>query len=170
MINNTNILSYFIKDIKDPTERNFYKQKNIDNIIEIVYKYKRLFMINKNFIPNHIYNYKTNIAITNALCNYKIEISKKHKVKIIFYKKDKEILTLNYNFIAYYFIYNKYLVKTFLYYLVDNINYTYIRIKYYNMHKYIYNTGYVFKYKYSHICIMNKYELHYYNRFFSIYN
>jgi hypothetical protein len=110
MINNTNILSYFIKDIKDPTERNFYKQKNIDNIIEIVYKDKRLFMINKNFTPNHIYNYKTNIAITNALCNYKIEINNKHKVKIIFYKKDKEILTLNY-----YFIYNKYLVKTFLY-------------------------------------------------------
>jgi hypothetical protein len=38
------------------------------------------------------------------------------------------------------------------------------------MHKYIYNTGYILKYKYSHICIMNKYELHYYNRFINIYN
>jgi hypothetical protein len=39
-----NILSYFIKDIKDPIELAFYKQKNIDNTIEIFYKNELLYI------------------------------------------------------------------------------------------------------------------------------
>jgi hypothetical protein len=52
-----NILSYFIKDIKDPIELAFYKQKNIDNTIEIFYKNELLYILNYDIILN----LKTNI-------------------------------------------------------------------------------------------------------------
>jgi hypothetical protein len=38
-----NILSYFIKDIKDQNELAFYKQININNIIKIFYKDELLY-------------------------------------------------------------------------------------------------------------------------------
>ena len=50
-----NILSYFIKNIKDAKERAFYTQVNYINCIQIFYKDKILYKI-EIFITNYINN------------------------------------------------------------------------------------------------------------------
>ncbi len=65
-----NILSYFIKDIKDAKERAFYKQVNYINCIQIFYKDKILYQI-EIFITNYINNIRK-ARYFNCKENYKI--------------------------------------------------------------------------------------------------
>jgi len=90
-----NILSYFIKDIKDNQELAFYKQINTEDSIKIFYKDKLLYSIvidilyfilkpkvkpelNLKLIYNLVYNIKKDYY-NNILYNYKIESNKKVK-------------------------------------------------------------------------------------------
>jgi len=169
-----NIVSYFIKDIKDPKEYALYKQfNNINNDIKIFYKGKLIYYIKHYKLkPVFIWNYKTNIIkdyFTGRIINYKIDYTKSLKNKALFYKKDKIILKINDTYILYEFIYNKYLIKNFFDYVIEDKDVLIINIQYYNGYKYLYKTKNNYKYKHVQILIMNKYELHYSNRFFSLF-
>ena len=97
------------------------------------------------------------------------------KQKTLYYKKDKKMLDVNYNFISYIFIYNKYLYKTYFHYAKDGQYLLMNKIKYYNGYKYIYSSIHfkkntiTHKYNYVQIFILNKYELHYANGFFNLF-
>jgi len=105
-----NILSYFIKDIKEAKERAFYRQENHNNgIIKIFYKDEILYEM-----INNCYNYINNIAKVPSLkciLNYKIYFNYILKYKCLYYKKDSQIRLNNPNYIRFNFIYNKYLNK-----------------------------------------------------------
>ncbi len=177
--NKTNILSYFIKDIKDSSERSNYKQKNGSNIIKILYKDKILYKLNnEEFIPNTIYNYKNNnmkCYYFNIVANYKIEVSKLAKYKKLFFFKNNDIHNkhdkFNFDYIFYIYDYAKYLIKKSIYYKINNKFILNSAIRYYNGYKYIYKIkkDNIYKYKSSYTCIRNKYELHYNNRFFNLF-
>jgi hypothetical protein len=175
MLKTNNILSYFIKDIKDPKEFALYKQMNTTNNIEILYKGKLLYKLQ----PEICWNYKTNIikkyftrSIINYIINYKINSNKKLKNKALFYKKDNKIALTNGNYISYSCIYNKYLIKNFFKYVMESKSVLFITIKYYNGYKYLYKSynGYKgSKYTRVRILIMNKYEAHYINRLLGLF-
>jgi hypothetical protein len=182
MLNSNNILSYFIKDIKDPKECSLYKQINTNtNNIEIFYKDKVLYrLLYYRCKPEISCNYKNNIIkeyYPGRITNYKIDSIKQNNYKALFYKKDKIISKINGNYILCEFIYNKYFIIKYLDYLAEFISLLYIKIKYYNRYIYkyicisIYKTIYNRNNKYKHvqILIINKYELHYINRFFNLF-
>ncbi len=102
-----NILSYFIKDIKDNQELAFYKKINTEDSIKIFYKDKLLYSIvidilyfilkpelkpkvkpelNSKLIYNLVYNIKKDYY-NNILYNYKIESNTKEKYVYLYYKK-----------------------------------------------------------------------------------
>jgi len=168
-----NILSYFIKDIKDPIELAKYRQYNTSNFIQIYYNDNIIYIHNRLYF--FIYNLINNITKSNNLaciCNNIIYFEKNSHFKKLFYNKDNKIFNHYANFISY--IYNKdsYLYKPYLFYRINNITILSTTIKYYNGSKYIYfnviHKAYKIKYK-SLILILNKYELHYISRFFNIY-
>jgi len=177
MLKPNNILSYFIKDIKDPKERALYTQINTINIIEIFFKGKLLYKIIHNDInPGISWNYTNNIIkeyYYGRIINYKINSIKTRNYKELFYKKDMKISKVNGNYIYYSFIYNKYLIKINGYYVAEFKYLLCIKIKYFNGNKYLYkdkskdksNQKYIF----NQILILNKYELHYINSFFSLF-
>ena len=178
MLKPNNILSYFIKDITDPKECSLYEQKNINNTIRIFYKDKIIYQIVHNtFKPYIIWNYKNNFSIeyfSERITNYKINSCKSTKYKELFYKKDNKIANRNAKYLANCIYYNyehiKYLIKTYIGYIIANKTILAIIIEYCNGYKYLYkcyNRNY--KYNYSHICIMNKYELYYNSIFFYLY-
>jgi hypothetical protein len=173
MLKHNNILSYFIKDIKDSKESALYTQTNNNNYSVIYYKDKKLYktMFTK-LCPKICWNYKNNVIIeyfSGNIINYKIDSNKRLKYKALFYKKDKIISKINDNYILYEFIYNKYLIKNFFDYVIDDKDLLCINIQYYNGYKYLYKDKNNYKYKYVQILIMNKYELHYINRFFNLF-
>ncbi len=162
-----NILSYFIKDIKDPIEQAFYRQQNYNDYIIILYKNEYLFEINSFSIFNYILNIYKSRIINNIKRNYKIQSYGYEKY--LYYKHDKTLKTINYNFISFYYICKKYLVKTYFRYFIYSIIEFIMKVKYSNGYKYMYNKYINNKYTKNIILIMNKYELNYYNKFFNIY-
>jgi len=174
MLKPNNILSYFIKDIKDSNECALYTQINTTNTIEIFYKDKKIYKIykikyNTKLNSIHSYGYKKNVIIdyfSRRIMNYKIDSNERLNYKTLFYKKDNKILKDNYNYIYYEFIYNKYLIKKYFNYMMESKSLLCITIKYYNGYKYLYKSYSNFKYKRDQILIMNKYEANYINRFF----
>jgi hypothetical protein len=170
--NKTNILSYFIKDIKDPIELAFYKQIKINNEVYIFYKKNLLYELDDfNSATEIIWNYKQNIMkfYTGGIRNYKIYSCKYNKYKLLYYKKDNIIKEYKYNDYIYYdYIYNKYLLKIKIEYRINETFLFENRIKYYNRFKFVYIYPVHSKYKGVQICIINKYELHYNTRFFII--
>ena len=172
MTEKTNILSYFIKDIKDPIKCAMYKQNNSENYITIWYKHEIIFLIDEKNIFNYINNiYKSRIT-NNTKGNYKILswINFKH----LYYKRDSNIRFNNTNYITFiWVIYTKYLIKTAFYYISNNVLLFRNKVKYYNRYKYISEISEINKrnnkYTNNIILIMNKYELHYYNKFFNFY-
>jgi hypothetical protein len=166
-----NILSYFIKDIKDATERAFYKQVNDTNDIKIFYKDKIIYRIYYSFCFNYIYNIvklssikyirKSNICYNYATNN-----------KALYYKNDAKIKINNLNNITFDFtyIYNKYLIKIVFRYTINNNKLLFVSIKNYNQYIYIsFNDKKSIKYSKNLILIPNKYELSYYCKFFNLY-
>jgi hypothetical protein len=171
-----NILSYFIKDIKDHKKRALYKQRNSNIAIEIFYKDKRIYQLfNYNTLKHKIIlNYKNNFAIyyfNRRIINYKIDSNKKYFHKTLYYKKDNKLDYQTNNFVYYEFRYNKYFHKTYICYRCENEYILSIGIEYYNgyKYKYIHRYKYIYKYKYSYIFIMNKYELYYNNQFYYLF-
>jgi len=114
-----NILSYFIKDIKDHKTHSFYKQKQKkykDNI-KIYYKKEIICEINSNYKYNYILNiYKS--SLTTYKSNYKIAFNLNYKY--FFYKKDNKVRLPNPNYIRYCFVYNKNFNKTQFNYTINN--------------------------------------------------
>jgi hypothetical protein len=165
---NNNILSYFIKDIKDATELAFYKQVNYYNFIQIFYKDKKLYEL-----FNYCYNYLNNIIKHSSLKYIRksnISYDYTNKNKALYYKNDTKILNYNPNNITYYFTYTKYLNKTSLYYFINNTYCIFLSISYYKKYKYIMNsTISTNKFTSPLILIPNKYELQYYCKFFNLY-
>jgi hypothetical protein len=151
MNNKNNILSYFIKDIKDPIERALYEQKNYNDDITIRY-------------INELIRIQKNIKINYKIASYE-------KEKCLYCKHDKKISTINSNFISFRYKCKKYLVKTYFEYVIKSIILLFTNIKYFNgyKYKYIIKNSWIIKYTNNIILIMNKYELHYYNKFFNIY-
>jgi len=179
MLKPNNILSYFIKDIKDPNECALYKQINTTNTIEIFYKDEKIYKLRHDRIMHNklktltSYNYKNNVIIdylSERIINSKIDSNKKFKFKTLFYKKDMKISKAYDNYVIYGFIYNKYLIKKDFNYVIEYKSVLSITIEYYNGYKYLYTNINNFKYESGQILIMNKYEANYINRFFSIYN
>jgi len=180
-----NILSYFIKDIKDPLELNKYRYYNISGYYIQIY-YHNILLYYHNIKTKHILNHITKVYRNSNRIHIhtsKLFTSKDVKHKILFYKKDSKISTIypinnSPNFISYNYIINnkkfKYLYKPYLSYKINYIWILIIKIKYYNGSKYMYyNDKYKSKsgisaYK-SQILIMNKYELQYISRFFNLY-
>jgi hypothetical protein len=170
-----NILSYFIKDIKEPINRAFYKQTNYDNgLIVIYYKNESIFKLYRKYVYKYIINITYSIA-GNIRCNYKIASYSGYKY--LYYKHDNNIKFNNYNKIAFHFIHKKYMLKGYFEYIIDKLLFLSTIIKYYNGYKYL-SKQYKSKQRYTinqyNICIntiliMNKYELYYYNMFFNLY-
>jgi len=169
MINNqsNNILSYFIKDIKDD-KRPFYIQVNNKDNISIFYKNDLLY-----YSGLSIRNYINNIIKSKSfkfISNYKILSNYANNYKILYYKNDRKINFGNKNYIEVYFTYNKYLNKQNFYYLVNNKYLLFISIIHYTRYKFIrINKGVLNKFASTHILIPNKYELHYYCKLFNLY-
>ena len=175
MINQpNNILSYFIKDIKDATELAFYKQINHNNSIHIIYKYKLIYLFDKYY-----YNYINNI-IKGSTCkyidNYKICSNYGNNYKKLYYNNDNKITFNNPRCkcikFYYLYLYNKYLNKNRFYYIINDNHVLILYIKNYNQYKYIsitYTYKKSIKYSKNLILIPNKYELSYYCKFFNLY-
>ncbi len=165
---NNNILSYFIKDIKDATERAFYK-KITNRFIEILYKDKLLYEIHKDYCNNFIRNISKSPALKYILKS-NIAYDYITKVKYLYYKNDNKIKNYNPNFIKFSFLHNKYLNSTCLFYISYNKTLLSIKIIYSNIFKYIIISN-LHKNKFTspHILISNKYELDYYCKFFNLY-
>jgi len=175
MINQpNNILSYFIKDIKDAKELVFYKQIKINDFIQIVYKNKLLYRITKNFFSNYINN-RVKDLILHYVWNYKIRCNYRHNYKCLFYKKDNKLNSPNPNRISFtykYYKYNKYFNKIRFSYISNDKFLLFILIIYYNKYKYIKNykdATYKNKFTSPKILIINKYELDYSCKFFNLY-
>jgi hypothetical protein len=166
---NTNtILSYFIKDIKDPKELAFYNSIETNINLTIFYKDEPLYEISSN---NYIFNYTTNISkYFNSYCNYKLYSYKNRECKYLYYKNDKKLLIYNYNYIWYSYNQNKYFKKISISYISNNKYLLNIKLLYHKGSKYIFRSIVnIHKFSQSLILIMNKYEFHYYNRFFNLY-
>jgi hypothetical protein len=167
-----NILSYFIKNIKDAKERAFYRQINEPGFIQIVYKDEILYEI----ICDCFYNYINNIIKVKSfkfIVNYNIWSNYNNFYKYLYYKQDRKIGITNRNYINYHFTYNKYLKKIKFQYIIDNKYILNISIIYFKKYKYIIknSNGNRFSHKLTSamILIPNKYELQYYCNFFNIY-
>ena len=175
MLKPNNILSYFIKDIKDPKECALYKQINTNNTIEIVYKGHLLYKLwHYKLKPETCWNYTNNIIkeyLSESIINYKINYVKSLNQKTLYYKKDMNMLKIMDNYISYSFIYNKYLIKQSCKCVVDFKPLLSIGIQYYNgyKYKYLYKSYSKYKCKRVQILIPNKYEFHYINRFFLLF-
>jgi len=167
-----NILSYFIKDIKDAQELDFYRQINYFNNshIKIKYKDKILYEIQGIYCYNHINNVVKGPSL-RYMWNCKIYYSFSYNYKNLYYKKDRLIRSMNRNFIGYHFTYNKYLKKLDFEYFINSNKLLYISIIYYKKYKYIrkYKGYKLSKFPSFIILIPNKYELHYYCKFFNLY-
>jgi hypothetical protein len=115
MLKPNNILSYFIKDIKNPKKRALYTQINNTTNIKIFYKDKLLYKLQHYKLkPEFSWNYKNNIIkeyLSESINNIKINYIKSRNQKTLYYKKDKIISKPNGNYIMYNFICNKYLIK-----------------------------------------------------------
>ena len=177
---NNNILSYFIKDIKDATELAFYKQINHNTIIKIFYKDTLIYMFNEycynyiiNIIKSRDYKFISKSNISYDYINYPF--------KYLYYKNDAKIKdNTSPNSILFNFKYNKYLNKTYFYYTRNNKTLLILLIIYYKKYKYIINYNrckYIInidmyisinKFTSPQILIPNKYELDYYCKFFNI--
>jgi len=109
-----NILSYFIKDIKDNNARSFYEQIKYENSgnIRIFHKDLLLFQITNNYCYKYIDNIITNID-SKFICNYKICCDYYDKYKYLYYKNHD----IN-NYIMVNFTYNKYLKKLNFHYCI----------------------------------------------------
>jgi hypothetical protein len=168
--NINNILSYFIKDIKDPKELAFYTGIKTNINIQIFYKDELIYEI-KFFPFKYICNCKKNTIQTNySFNNYKVYSDKHYKFKYLSYKNDNNIAKFNPNYIWYSYKQNKYLNKTNIKYIYNSKNLIIFILHYYKESKYIFKIKAVFyKFNSSLILIVNKYELHYYNRFFNLY-
>jgi hypothetical protein len=165
-----NILSYFIKDIKDNDARAFYEQIKYENSsnIRIFHKDLLIFQITNNYCYKYIDNIITNID-SKFICNYKICCDYYDKYKYLYYKKDKQIQVYNLNYIKFYFTYNKDLKKIQFQYYINNKDLLIVSISYYNRYKFIrINKGFSNKFTSTHILIPNKYELHYYCKLYMI--
>jgi hypothetical protein len=155
MINNepNNILSYFIRDIKDD-KRPFYRQVNNKGNISIFYKNDLLYTIGF-----YLHDYKKNIVKCISfkyISTSKICSDYDSKYKYLYYKND-----IN-NYIMVNFTYDKYLNKRCFYYYMNHKCLLFISIIHYTRYKFIrINKGYS-KFTSTHILIPNKYELHYY--------
>ena len=165
-----NILSYFIKDIKDQSEHIYYnaRKNNKEKYISIFYKNELLYQ-KKYYGSYNRYNFITNIEKCGYMINnYKITYNKRDKYVLLYYKKDNKITSVNPNYIYYIFKHKKYLFKVSIEYVIENKLIFINRIQYYKCSKYL--SKYAFKNKYTgvKIFIMNKYELHYINRFFNL--
>ena len=172
-----NILSYFIKDIKDTTERAFYRQQNYACGVQIYYKYELLYEIKDWYKIHYLNNYETNIIFKYTF-NCKIYYNyTKNKYKKLFYKKDATIQFFSSNYILFYFYQSKYIKKYILEYCINKKHLLATNIKYYNQNKYIYKNVIYYnilpKNKFiitsPMILIPNKYELHYYSKLFHIF-
>ena len=174
----TNILSYFIKDIKDPIEMAKYSQSNSEYDIKILYDPLVLIYHHSKYY-NYIYNYNNNITKSSCLryiyTNSKFSSNSIRPHKYLYYNKDNKIKhhsSYSYNYIEYHFICYKYMCKIYYRYRIDYYSVLSIKIKYYNRSKYIYyeNTYNIQPNKYkSQILIMNKYELQFRKRFLYLY-
>jgi hypothetical protein len=169
-----NILSYFVKDIKDQHELAFYKQIITLNTIKIFYKDEILYIItNYKMLCFYkgISDFKSNIIkdyFNNTLSTYK-SCSNKNKYVYLYYNKDNIIHIYNPNYIYYEFKHKKYLNKVCIKYLMKSRYLIISKIKYYNCSKYIYKFPTNFKYNGVQILIMNKYELYYNNLFYNLF-
>ena len=67
MLKPNNILSYFIKDIKDTNERAFYKQINNIDCIRILYKDKIIYEYGRYYISNYLSNISKSFNKANSL-------------------------------------------------------------------------------------------------------
>jgi hypothetical protein len=172
LINNptNNILSYFIKDIKDAKERAFYIQINNIDWIRILYKDKIIYEYGRHYISNYLYNISKSVKL-KFIYNNKIRSNYTAGYKILFYKKDAVIELQNPNCITFQFYTDKYLQKYCLDY-INNAKYLLVtNIKYYKQYKYIYKP-YIYTDKIrliNMILIPNKYELQYYFKLFLIF-
>jgi hypothetical protein len=159
-----NILSYFIKDIKDATELAFYKQINHNNSIHIIYKDKKLYKISIN---NYSWNYIHDIIKHSALKyihKSNMSYNYKNNIKTLYYESNNNSITFRFN------IYNKYLKKKEFNYQIKRKSLLYVYISHYKEYKYI--RMYAIsanKFTSLHILIPNKYELQYYCKFFNLY-
>ena len=168
-----NILSYFIKDIKDANERALYKQKNNTDWIRIFYKDKIIYEYGSYYISNYLYNILKSVKVY-YMFNNKILYNSTAGYKDLFYKKDGDIRLYNLNYISIQFYKDKYLQKYNLDYINNTQDLLTINIKYYNQYKYIYKS--FIDYKIGPITIItspiilipNKYELQYYSKLFQI--
>ncbi len=169
-----NILSYFIKDIKDATEVSFYKQINLNNgYIQILYKDELIY--NRS---DYLYNYINNIIKQKSnkyIRKPNITYNYINKYKILFYNQDRTMKFINPNHIRFYFTYNKYLQKLNFQYCMKDKYLLFVSIIYLKKYKYIirnYNIYYIersIKFTSSRILIPNKYELDYYCKFCNLY-
>ena len=166
-----NILSYFIKDIKDATELAFYKQVIDNGMIQIFYKDKLIYGMNEyscNYINNIIKN-----SCLKYIDTYKNGSYSTHKTKFLYYKKDNTIKLPSLNYIRVNFIYNKYFNKRRFYYCINNKYLLFVSILYSKKYKYIMNCNmYIeisIKFTSPRILIPNKYELDYYCKFLNLY-
>jgi hypothetical protein len=166
-----NILSYFIKDIKDATELAFYKQVIDNGMIRIFYKDKLIYSMNE-YSCNYINNIKKNSFLT-YIDTYKNGSYSIYKTKFLYYKKDNTIKLPSLNYIRINFIYNKYFNKRRVYYCMNNKYLLFVSILYFKKYKYIMNYNmYIersIKFTSSRILIPNKYELDYYCKLFNLY-
>ena len=158
-----NILSYFIKDIKDATELAFYKEVNNNRLIEIFYKDKKLYKLSIN---NYSYNYIHDIVKHSAykyIHKSNMSYNYKNNIKTLYYESNNSI-TFRFN------IYNKYLKKKEFNYQIKRKSLLYVYIFYYKKYKYIRRCAIsAKKFTSPHILIPNKYELQYYCKFFILY-
>jgi len=150
---NTNtILSYFIKDIKDPKELAFYKGIKTRKTIQIFYKDELLYEIDSK----DIFNYKTNICKTfYSYCNYKLYSYKttNYKYKYLYYKNNNKIAVFNPYYIGYLYKQNKYLKKLVINYCSQNAYLINNKINYYKGYKYIFKDNEEDICKFSHSLI-----------------
>jgi hypothetical protein len=172
MTNTNNILSYFIKDIKDPKEQALYKGIKTKQKIQIFHKDELIYEIEISLFKYIRYNnYKKNISMSSYIFyNYKLYLDKINKVNYLYYKNDNKLLTYNYNYICYNYEQNKYLTKKNFIYKYNNTIRIATKFYYYKGYTYIFKfIESVCKISHSLILINNKYEFHYYNRFFNLY-
>ena len=166
-----NILSYFIKDIKDETELALYKQINYywSRSVQILYKDIPIFELYTGAIYNHIHNIEKHCS-KKYIRKSNIAYDYINNTKALYYKNNIKIYHYNSNYIKFSFLYNTYLTKKSIYYVINNETVLRIFIIYYKKYKYIINYNRCIDPKFTspQILIPNKYELDYYCKFFNI--
>jgi hypothetical protein len=175
-----NILSYFIRNIKDKKERSYYKQKKDKclNYVKILYKDEIILCI-KGGKTKIIWNYRNNIHRLYQDTYYRFSNNKLFKdgrTKILFCNNELDIS--NYEIIFQINTTNKFKYSCICRYKYNNtfifsISYKYSKRKKYKS-IYLDDPMFYFKFFYkfhkSIVLIKNKYELHYYSNLFYLYN